>query len=234
VDGWIKTYRKLSDNPIWTLEPFTKGQAWVDLFLIANHKDGQISVRGNIIQVKRGQVGWSEVKLAERWKWSRNKVRRYLKHLETEQQIEQLKNSVSSIITIVNYELYQGTEQQNGQQTIQQKDSRRNTNKNDKNEKKNKRGFSFNEIEFPEDLISIDGFIETYKDWYDHRKQIKKPLTPKAVTLQLNQLKKFLEKGNNPIDVIEKSIANGWTGLFELSSNNGHKPIKNKPVELYV
>jgi hypothetical protein len=62
-------------------------------------------------------------------------VRRFLKHLETEQQIEQHKNSVSSIITIVNYELYQETIQQKGQQTIQQKDSRRNTNKNDKNDK---------------------------------------------------------------------------------------------------
>lgn len=234
MDGWIKLHRKLSDNPLWTLEPFTKGQAWADLLLIANHKDGQISVRGNIIPVKRGQVGWSEVKLAERWHWSRNKVRRYLKHLETEQQIEQQKNSVTSIITIANYDLYQETEQQKGQQTIQQKDSRRYTNKNDKNEKKNNRAFPFDEIEFPEVLKNIAGFKETYKDWFEHRKQIKKPLTPKAVNLQLNQLTKFLEKGNNPIEVIEKSISNGWTGLFELASNNGHKPLENIPLELNV
>ena len=131
MEGWIKFYRQISNNPLWTIEPFSKGQAWADLLLLANHKDGQISVRGNIIPVKRGQVGWSEVKLAERWKWSRGKLRRFLKYLKTEQMIEQQKNSLSSIISIQNWNLYQSTEQQ----TIQQTDSRRYTNNNDKNEK---------------------------------------------------------------------------------------------------
>lgn len=133
--GWIKLHRKILQNDIWLLEPFTKGQAWVDLILLANHKDGKISVRGNILDIKRGQVGWSEVKLSKRWGWSRNKTRRYIKWLKTEQQIEQQKNSTSSIITILNYDTYQQTEQQTEQQTIQQKDSRRYTNKNDKNDK---------------------------------------------------------------------------------------------------
>jgi hypothetical protein len=85
--GWIKLYRKLQQNDLWTFEPFTRGQAWVDLLLLANHKDGFIRVRGIRVEVKRGQVGWSEIKLAERWKWSRGKVRRFLFELECDGQI---------------------------------------------------------------------------------------------------------------------------------------------------
>ena len=37
--GWIKLHRTLQDNKLWYSEPLTKGQAWVDLILLANHKD---------------------------------------------------------------------------------------------------------------------------------------------------------------------------------------------------
>jgi hypothetical protein len=139
VDGWIKLHRRLTHNPIWTQEPFTRGQAWVDLLLLANHAEKYIRVRGRRVPVKRGQVGWSEVKLAERWQWSRGKVRRFLKELKMDQQIEQQKNNATTLITIINYDAYQsdGTvdETADGQQTVQQTDSRRYPNKNDKNDK---------------------------------------------------------------------------------------------------
>jgi hypothetical protein len=131
MQGWVKLHRELADSDLWLSEQFTKGQAWTDLILLANHKDGFLTVRGNTIPVKRGQVGWSVVRLSKRWKWSRNKTIRFLDGLESKQQIVQHRSFQSSIITLVKYEFYQGTEQQ----TKQQKDSRRNTNKNDKNDK---------------------------------------------------------------------------------------------------
>ena len=135
MEGWVKIHRKLCENELWLLEPFTKGQAWVDLFLNANHKENIINIRGNILTIERGQLGWSELTMCRRWRWSKNKTRRFLKWLETKQQIEQQKSSLTTIITILNYDSYQLEEQQTIQQTIQQKDSRRYTNKNDKNDK---------------------------------------------------------------------------------------------------
>jgi|TARA_Y100000034_G_C6884891_1_gene406119 hypothetical protein len=85
--GWVRLHRKIEDNFLYFLEPFTKAQAWIDLFLNANHKDGYIQIRGNVIPIKRGQIGWSELTMVKRWTWSKNKVRRFLKLLETEQQI---------------------------------------------------------------------------------------------------------------------------------------------------
>jgi len=106
-EGWITLQRKLVSSNLWLSEPFTRGQAWVDMLALANHKDGFILVRGINVTIKRGQIGWSEVRLAERWKWSRSKIRRFLNTLEKEQQIEQQKNNVSLILSIVNYDLYQ-------------------------------------------------------------------------------------------------------------------------------
>jgi hypothetical protein len=142
MEGWIKLYRKLTENPLWLCEPFTRGQAWVDLILMANHKPDFFYKRGVKINVERGQVGISEVGLSDRWKWSRTRVRKFLNDLEKEHQIEQHKTNVTQVITIINYEEYQQKEQQ----TIQQEDSRRtaeeqqkDTNKNDKNEKNEKK-----------------------------------------------------------------------------------------------
>lgn len=56
----------------------------------------------------------SQEALAVRWKWSKNKVRRFLKELEKNDQISlktELKNiAVSTLITITNYEEYQRDE----------------------------------------------------------------------------------------------------------------------------
>jgi len=129
MEGWISVHRKLADNHLWLCEPFTRGQAWVDMLMLANHADSFYYVRNIKVNIKRGQLGWSEPKLAERWKWSRTKVRKFLKDLEKEQQIIQHKNNVTQILTIVNYEQYQKKEQQ----LIQQKDSKKTARKQQEN-----------------------------------------------------------------------------------------------------
>ena len=136
--GWARLHRKIEDNPLYFSEPFTKAQAWIDLFLFANHKRGMIQIRGNMIPIKRGQIGWSERTMSKRWTWSRNKVRRFIKWLETEQQIVQQKSPITTILTIIKYEEYQQDDTTNETTKRPQKDHKRYTNKNDKNDKNEK------------------------------------------------------------------------------------------------
>lgn len=113
--GWIKLHRQIMETPEWLAEPFTRGQAWIDLLLLANHETGFIRKRGILITVDRGQVGYSERTLAERWQWSRDKVRRFIAELTRLSRISRKisektvpkKTSVSSLIFIVNYDSYQ-------------------------------------------------------------------------------------------------------------------------------
>ena len=118
MQGYIKLYRVLLQNKLWTSEPFTKGQAWIDLLLLANHKEGFIKTRnGEMIKITRGECGYSKEALAARWRWSRGKVTRYIEFLEkSEKMIHQKKYPKTTIIAILNYEKYQD-DTSNGHQT---------------------------------------------------------------------------------------------------------------------
>lgn len=110
-NGWVSIYRRLFGSDLWLCEAFTRGQAWVDLIGLASHKDRVMLIRGIEISVKRGQVAWSKVNLAKRWKWSRGKLERFLKKLFLEHQITQepahQNSDVTTLITIINYDMYQ-------------------------------------------------------------------------------------------------------------------------------
>ncbi len=138
MKGWIKLHRSLSDNPLWTCEVFTRGQAWVDLLLLANHKNNFFYKRNVKVEAKRGQVAWSELALSNRWGWSRSKVRKFIKDLEKEQQVKQQKSTVTQIITILNYDKYQEKEQKE----VQQQNNRETLTRINKNEIKDKGGFT--------------------------------------------------------------------------------------------
>lgn len=109
--GWIKVHRSLVEHDLWLSEPFTRGQAWVDLLLLANHKSGSIRRRGIKVNVRRGEVGMSLRELAGRWKWSLGKVQRYFEELKADTQIhyrtDTEKVSVTNLISLTNYEKYQ-------------------------------------------------------------------------------------------------------------------------------
>lgn len=111
--GWIKLHRQIQDNDMWDSqdEPFDKRSAWIDLLLLANHRDKETSFGNQIITVKAGQKITSLVKLAERWNWSRDKVRRFLDTLERLGMLVRKSDNKKTLITIVNYCIYQGNDE---------------------------------------------------------------------------------------------------------------------------
>jgi len=107
AEGWISLHRKLMESSVWNEEPKCRAAAWVDLLLLAAHKDTSFMKRGIRITVKRGQVAHSMKALGDRWGWSRGKVRRFLQDLEGGHQIGHQITKLTTLITIVNYDLYQ-------------------------------------------------------------------------------------------------------------------------------
>lgn len=145
MSGWIKIHRKIFENPFYFSEKFTRCQAWFDLLLLANFNDGFFYKRGIKVVVSRGQVGYDLDSLGLRWKWSRGKVDRFINELEKEKQVIRQKTNVTTLISIINYELYQSDDntdskadnKPDGHQTVNQTE----TNKNDKKNKKDKKVF---------------------------------------------------------------------------------------------
>jgi len=146
--GYIKLWRDLLDHEIWGREKFTDGQAWVDLLMLANHTDGQFKSRGMRVKVKRGQVGWGVKNLSSRWRWSRGKVYRFLEFLEAEKMlvVEHQKIKINLLLTIVNYDDWQGdgTSNRTSNDTSDghQTDIKRNTEQEGKEGKEGKRSIS--------------------------------------------------------------------------------------------
>ena len=113
-NGWIKLHRAIKDNPIWNSEPHSKGQAWADILIEAGHSARKLSIKGQVILLERGQKDRSELTLSKTWKWSRGKVRRFLKLLESESMILQKTGHLTSVITVCNYDIYQSMEELGG------------------------------------------------------------------------------------------------------------------------
>ena len=126
--GWIKLWRKFADDPLWVSEPFTKGQAWVDLLLMAQGTENTIFKNGKFMEFQPGTVYKSILELSKRWKWSRNKVSRFLKSLENETMVETKSDTTNgTTITIENWEVYQGRGQQTKQRRERKSDNSRTT-----------------------------------------------------------------------------------------------------------
>lgn len=107
--GWIKVHRSICDNFIWKKnDPFDKRSALIDLFMMANHEDGEFAINStDVIKIRRGQFFTSIENLAKRWHWSEGKVRRFLSLLVSANMIYKSGGQYGTLVTIVNYGKYQ-------------------------------------------------------------------------------------------------------------------------------
>ena len=114
MSGWIKLHRALADSMIASDPDHLS--VWIHLLILANHSDQKKMFNGRAMEVKRGQLIASRKSLSDKTGINESKVQRILKTLESEQQIEQHMNSKYRLISITNWDKYQGGEQQSEQQ----------------------------------------------------------------------------------------------------------------------
>lgn len=70
------------------------------------------------------------------------------------------------------------------------------------------------------EALDTPAFRGAWTDFIEHRKSIRKPMSPKAASLNLNTCIRIGRE--NAILAIEQSIANGWTGIFEPKNGTGY------------
>lgn len=105
--GFIKLDRQIAENWLWNKKPFSEGQAWIDLILLADYKDHKNPYKGEIVTYKRGTVNLSISALAIRWGWGRDRARRFLHLLESDGMLHLNATTNRTTITLVNYGKYQ-------------------------------------------------------------------------------------------------------------------------------
>lgn len=90
------------------------------------------------------------------------------------------------------------------------------------------------EKEKDKDKGDIKGDLPEWMDqsvwdqWCKHRREIKKTLTPTTISRQISFLSKHKE---DHIAILEQSIQNGWTGLFELKTKQQINMPMTEPEE---
>ncbi len=132
------------DNPLYKQKrKFSKFEAWIDILLSVNHREGKVLIDYSVETVNRGEFITSEVKLANKWNWDRKTVRKFLTLLQQEEMILKSSTKRWTSITVINWDKYQldGQEagQEAGQGVGQDRDRGLDTNKNDKNDKNDKK-----------------------------------------------------------------------------------------------
>lgn len=106
MKGWFKVYRSLDEH--WISQDMEKLGRWTWLLMKASHEDTKVVEGNKVIELKRGQLIASLSLLEAKWGVTRKTVMRFLDVLEREEMLHRQVHQGITIITICNYEGYQG------------------------------------------------------------------------------------------------------------------------------
>lgn len=112
--GYIKLYRSFFDNKIWQADQtFSEREAWIDLIQSARFEASPITSRIGCYEVtwERGQYPASNRFLMKKWKRSEQWVKSFLGKLKRNGMITTDNTQGVNVITLVNYEKYNGTDE---------------------------------------------------------------------------------------------------------------------------
>lgn len=158
--GWVIIDRKLYDNEIWkNPEPFCRRAAWIDLILMVNHEDAEVTFKGGQkVKVPRGSTYTSYRHLADRWHWSIGKVQRFLSYLTDTQSVTLTGTPSGTLLSLVKYEDFQSvryTKRNANRYTDEQQT---------KNERKNERKKSTAPASLEEKIEAMKRFAAKHRE----------------------------------------------------------------------
>lgn len=111
MTGWIKLHRSVLDH--WISQEPEGLAVFTRLLLEANHSPRKAMFNGSLVEVGRGQLIFGREAFSAKSGVSVSKLRRYMKLLTEDGTISQQNASKFTLISITNYDSYQGIDQQN-------------------------------------------------------------------------------------------------------------------------
>ena len=113
--GWIKLHRSITDSFVFDNPDRLK--FWVWCLCKASHKDRKQTVGLQEIELKKGQFIFGRKKASAELNMDENKIYRLSKTFQKREKIVVKSNNKYSLVTVVNWEFYQGERQQSEQLT---------------------------------------------------------------------------------------------------------------------
>lgn len=209
------------------LQDAERFRAWFWLLLNAAWKPTRVRVKGQTVNLERGELSFSVRFLAEKWGWSKSKVDRFIADLRTESMIKTRSKSGTSaghkagqgqsIITICNYDKYQDRQDRPWDSDDAESGTsagQRRTKEQLRSKKKPPKA------PLAVDLKPADLDDETWDDWKRVRKR---PVTKTVLTRIENEAAKI---GWTLSDAIKEAAGNSWQGFNAgwVKDNGNGKP----------
>lgn len=233
--GFIKLHRSILDWE-WYKDLKTKS-VFLHLLISANFEE--TNFKG--INVSIGQCLFSLDGLGGALNLSKQEVRTALNHLKSTQEITWVKTPFGLIISIKNWDKYQGlstrtlTHEQHTSNTASTQHQHRPKNTRNKETKNNKNNITPKTdvlaliLDFSED-VEIQNLL---KSWLDIRKKKRVPMTEEVIALNLNQLESMAIKSGLTIkDYLTEIIRRSWATFYEIPQSPKDK-TKEKQTASY-
>ena len=207
MSGWVKIHRSITSHWLYTEKRvFSKFEAWNDILLTVNYTDAKTIIKGSLYEVKRGQSILSLDSWSKRWNWDKSKVRRFLNTLQLDNMIVIKSDTVTTQLTVCNYESYQGERNADETQMKRKRNATETQTTPIEERKKEKK-----EINTFEASLCEYGFNpELVKQWLIIRKQ------KKAVNSEIafNGFIREVEKSHLTKDeILQLCIEKSWKGF---------------------
>lgn len=211
MEGWIKVYRQMLDNPI-VCKDSDHIAVWIYLLLNATHTEYDTLFKGKRTTLQKGQLITGTISISKKLKINKDKVQRILKRFEIDKQIEQQTSNKNRLITILNWDKYQITDKQFDKQVIN------NCETTDKQVITNK---NINNIKNEKNVDKYNNLVETYNFNCPNLPKVQK-ITDKRKTAINKFLKEYTKeqfieicKIANNNDFLMGKNDRGWKADFD-------------------
>jgi len=118
MQGYVKLHRKLLNSTVWQSERLLRVFMWC--LLKASHKPRQAVVGYQVVALDKGEFVTGSDKAAAELGLTRSAYRRAITGLQKLEMIATKPASKYTVITVINWELYQCSDQETGQQSDQE------------------------------------------------------------------------------------------------------------------
>jgi hypothetical protein len=116
TSGWIKLHRRLLDSPVWNNSNHNVRQLAVACLLLASHREARLSVGGEVVEIKPGQFWTSQESLEKVTGLTRQQIRTSLAILYRLDFLTSKPTNHGSLVSLINWALYQGSDAEDNQQ----------------------------------------------------------------------------------------------------------------------
>ena len=221
MSGFYLITRGITEHHLFKGKP-ERLAVWMWLLDNVAWKDTTHDVKGHTVHVPRGSVCASERHIADQCGVGYQVVRTAIKRFKGEHMVNAEPTHGKNLITICNYEKHQDPKNEaNAVTNATLTHPQRNPNAQKKQGNKVTRDTNVSQSAEAVEILSRSVPKQIAADFVAHRREMKKPLTPRAATAMV----KKLEGHPAPEAVLTDSIANGWQGIFPEKTRPQFKAI---------